>query len=92
MTATWASTNTQSVRFSLFRSSSSAVNSPINITVSSGVTNNLSITTNAGGVNFYYQILLIPWSGTSETGTSGTTRLSGIKRNTITGGPTTYNF
>jgi hypothetical protein len=92
MTATWASTNTQSVRFSLFRSSSSAVNSPINITVSSGVTNNLSITTNAGGVNFYYQIILQPWSGPSETGTSGTTRLSGIKRNTITGGPTTYNF
>jgi len=92
MTATWASTNTQSVRFSLFRSSSSAVNSPINITVSSGVTNNLSITTNAGGVNFYYQIILQPWSGLNETGTSGDTRLSGIKRNTITGGPTTYNF
>ena len=92
MTATWSATNTQSVFFIFYRSSSSAVNSPINTVINSGYTNGSSVITNTGGVNFYYQIILEPFSGLNGSGSSGTARLTGIKRNTITGGPTTYNF
>jgi hypothetical protein len=92
MTATWAATNTASVYFAFYRSSSSAVNSPIDTLINAAYTNGSSVITNTGGVNFYYQILLEPWSGPSGSGVSGTARLSGIKRNTITGSPTTYNF
>ena len=92
MTVTWAATNTSSVYFAFYRSSSSAVNSPIDTLINSGYTNGSSIITNTGGLNFYYQIILEPWSGLNGTGSSGTTRLSGVKRNTVSGGPTTYNF
>ena len=92
MTATWAATNTASVYFAFYRSSSSAVNSPIDTLINAAYTNGSSVITNTGGVNFYYQILLEPWSGLNGSGVSGTARLSGIKRNTITGSPTTYNF
>ena len=92
MTATWSATNTSSVFFIFYRSSSSAVNSPINTVINSGYTNGSSVITNTGGVNFYYQIILEPFSGLNGSGSSGTARLTGVKRNTITGGPTTYNF
>jgi len=92
MTATWSATNTASVYFAFYRSSSSAVNSPINTLINSGYTNGSSVITNTGGLNFYYQIILEPWSGSSGSGVSGTARATGVKRNTVTGGPTTYNF
>jgi hypothetical protein len=92
MTATWSATNTASVYFAFYRSSSSAVNSPINTLINSGYTNGSSVITNTGGLNFYYQIILEPWSGSSGSGVSGTARTTGVKRNTVTGGPTTYNF
>jgi hypothetical protein len=92
MTATWSATNTSSVFFAFYRSSSSAVNSPIDTLINAAYTNGSSVITNTGGLNFYYQILLEPWSGLNGSGVSGTARLTGVKRNTITGGPTTYNF
>jgi hypothetical protein len=92
MTATWSATNTSSVFFAFYRSSSSAVNSPIDTLINAAYTNGSSVITNTGGLNFYYQILLEPWSGLNGSGVSGTARLTGIKRNTVTGGPTTYNF
>jgi hypothetical protein len=92
MTATWSATNTASVYFAFYRSSSSAVNSPINTLINSGYTNGSSVITNTGGLNFYYQIILEPWSGSSGSGVSGTARTTGVKRNTVSGGPTTYNF
>jgi hypothetical protein len=92
MTATWSATNTASVYFAFYRSSSSTLNAPIDTFINSGYTNGSTVITNTGGLNFYYQILLEPWSGPSGTGSSGTARLSGVKRNTVSGGPTTYNF
>jgi hypothetical protein len=92
MTATWSATNTASVYFAFYRSSSSTLNAPIDTFINSGYTNGSTVITNTGGLNFYYQILLEPWSGSSGTGSSGTARLSGVKRNTVSGGPTTYNF
>jgi hypothetical protein len=92
MTATWSATNTSSVYFAFYRSSSSAVNSPIDTLINAAYTNGSSVITNTGGLNFYYQILLEPWSGLNGSGVSGTARLTGVKRNTVTGGPTTYNF
>jgi hypothetical protein len=94
MTATWAATNTASVYFLAYRSSSSAVNSPINTLINSGgsTTNGSTIITNSGGLNFYYQFIIQPWSQTNGTGESGNGRSTGVKRNTVTGGPTTYTF
>jgi hypothetical protein len=92
MTATWSATNTASVYFAFYRSSSSTLNAPIDTFINSGYTNGSTVITNTGGLNFYYQILLEPWSGSSGTGSSGTARLSGVKRNTVSGGPSTYNF
>ena len=92
MTATWSATNTSSVYFIFYRSSSSAVNSPINTVINSGYTNGSTVITNTGGLNFYYQIILEPFSGLNGSGSSGTARLTGVKRNTTSGGPTTYNF
>ena len=92
MTATWSATNTSSVFFAFYRSSSSAVNSPIDTLINAAYTNGSSVITNTGGLNFYYQILLEPWSGLNGSGVSGTARLTGVKRNTVSGGPSTYNF
>lgn len=92
MTATWSATNTSSVYYAFYRSSSSAVNSPINTFINSGYTNGSTVITNTGGLNFYYQIILEPWSGLNGSGVSGTARTTGVKRNTTSGGPTTYNF
>jgi hypothetical protein len=94
MTATWSATNTASVFFMVYRSSSSAVNSPVNTFVTSGTTNGSTITTSqpTTGINFYYQFYLTPYSGSSGTGSAGTQRVTGVKRNTASGGPTTYNF
>lgn len=92
MTATWSATNTASVYFAFYRSSSSAVNSPINTLINTGYTNGSSVITNTGGLNFYYQIILEPWSGLNGSGVSGTARTTGVKRNTVSGGPTTYFF
>jgi hypothetical protein len=92
MTATWSATNTSSVFFAFYRSSSSAVNSPIDTLINAAYTNGSSVITNTGGLNFYYQIILEPWSGLNGSGVSGTARTTGVKRNTVTGGPTTYNF
>ena len=92
MTATWSATNTSSVYFAFYRSSSSAVNSPIDTLINAAYTNGSSVITNTGGLNFYYQILLEPWSGLNGSGVSGTARLTGVKRNTVSGGPSTYNF
>ena len=92
MTATWAATNTASVFASTYRSSSSAVNSPINTFINSTSTNGSTVITNTGGLNFYYQFIIQPWSGINATGESGDGRTTGIKRNTTSGGPTTYTF
>jgi hypothetical protein len=92
MTATWSATNTSSVFFITYRSSSSALNSPVNTFINSGTTNGSSVITNSGGLNFYYQFYLTPYSGLSGTGSAGTQRVTGVKRNTTGGGPSTYNF
>ena len=94
MTATWSATNTASVFFMVYRSSSSAVNSPVDTFVTSGTTNGSTITTSqpTTGINFYYQFYLTPYSGSSGTGSAGTQRITGVKRNTVTGGPTTYTY
>ena len=92
MTATWTATNTASVSYSVYRSSSSALNSPVNTFITSNSTNGSSIITNQGGLNFYYQFYITPYSGANLTGTAGTQRVTGVKRNTTGGGPTTYNF
>jgi hypothetical protein len=92
MTATWSATNTASVFYIVYRSSSSAVNSPVNTFVTSNTTNGSSIITNSGGNNFYYEFYITPYSGANATGSSGTQRVTGVKRNTVSGGPTTYNF
>lgn len=92
MTATWSATNTLSVYYIFYRSSSSALNSPINTVINSGYTNGSTVITNTGGLNFYYQIILEPFSGLNGSGASGAARLTGVKRNTTSGGPTTYNF
>jgi hypothetical protein len=92
MTATWSATNTASVFFITYRSASSALNSPPNKFINSGFTNGSSVITNSGGLNFYYQFYLTPYSGSSGSGNAGTQRVTGIKRNTTSGGPSTYNF
>jgi hypothetical protein len=92
MTATWSATNTASVFFITYRSASSALNSPPTTFINSGFTNGSSVITNTGGLNFYYQFYLTPYSGSSGSGSAGTQRATGIKRNTTSGGPTTYNF
>lgn len=94
MTATWSATNTSSVFFMVYRSSSSAVNSPVDTFVTSGTTNGSTITTSqpTTGINFYYQFYLTPYSGLSGTGSAGTQRVTGVKRNTVSGGPTTYTY
>lgn len=92
MTATWTATNTASVFFITYRSASSALNSPPTTFINSGFTNGSSVITNSGGLNFYYQFYLTPYSGSSGTGSAGTQRVTGIKRNTTSGGPSTYNF
>ena len=93
MTATWTATNTASVYYSVYRSSSSALNSPVTVpVVVGGSTDGSSIITNSGGLNFYYQFYITPYSGAGLTGTAGTQRITGVKRNTTSGGPTTYNF
>ena len=94
MTATWSATNTASVFFIVYRSSSSAVNSPVDTFITSGTTNGSTITTSqpTTGINFYYQFYITPYSGSSGTGSAGTQRVTGVKRNTASGGPTTYNF
>ena len=92
MTATWSATNTASVFFITYRSASSALNSPPNTFINSGFTNGSSVITNSGGLNFYYQFYLTPYSGSSGSGSAGTQRVTGIKRNTTSGGPSTYNF
>jgi len=94
MTATWAATNTASVYFLAYRSSSSAVNSPIDTLINpgGGTTNGSTIITNTGGLNFYYQFIIQPWSQTNGTGESGDGRSTGVKRNTVSGGATTYTF
>ena len=94
MTATWSATNTASVFFMVYRSSSSAVNSPVDTFVTSGTTNGSTITTSqpTTGINFYYQFYLTPYSGSSGTGSAGTQRVTGVKRNTVSGGPTTYTY
>jgi hypothetical protein len=78
----------------VFRSSSSAVNSPVNTFITSGSTNGSTITTSqpTTGINFYYQFYITPYSGANLTGTAGTQRVTGEKRNTASGGPSTYNF
>jgi len=92
MTATWTATNTLSVFFITYRSASSALNSPPTTFINSGFTNGSSVITNTGGLNFYYQFYLTPYSGSSGSGNAGTQRVTGIKRNTTSGGPSTYNF
>jgi hypothetical protein len=92
MTATWVATNTASVFASTYRSSSSAVNSAINTFINSTSTNGSTVITNTGGLNFYYQFIIQPWSGINATGESGDGRSTGVKRNTVSGGPTTYTF
>jgi len=92
MTATWTAQNTSSVFYIVYRSASSALNSPVTTFVTSNTTNGSSIITNSGGLNFYYQFYLTPYSGLNGTGSAGTQRVTGVKRNTTGGGPSTYNF
>jgi len=94
MTATWSATNTSSVYYEVYRSSSSAVNSPVNTFITSGSTNGSTIVTSqpTTGINFYYRFLITPYSGANLTGTAGTQRTTGDKRNTASGGPSTYSF
>jgi len=93
MTATWSATNTASIFYILYRSSSSALNSPVDTFITSGTTNGSSISTTSGaGINFYYEFYLTPYSGSSGTGSAGTQRVTGVKRNTASGTPTTYFY
>jgi hypothetical protein len=68
------------------------VNSPIDTLINSASTNGSSIITNSGGLNFYYLFIIQPWSQINAAGESGDGRSTGVKRNTVSGGATTYTF
>ncbi len=51
-----------------------------------------TVSTNSGAFNNYYEVYVTPWSGSNGTGTQGTTRYAGTKRNTTTSTTTSYSF
>ena len=91
MTATWAGTGISSVSYDVWRSSGTASGAAIDTYVTSGTTSGSTIVTSSPttGLNYGYQFYLTP---KNSAGTSGTTRVTGVKRNTVSGGPSTYNF
>ena len=91
MTATWAGTGISSVSYDVYRSSGTASTAAIDTFVTSGTTSGSTITTSqpTTGLNYGYQFYLTP---KNSAGTSGTTRVTGVKRNTVSGGASTYNF
>ena len=91
MTATWAGTGISSVSYDVWRSSGTASGAAIDTYVTSGTTSGSTITTSSPptGLNYGYQFYLTP---KNSAGTSGTTRVTGVKRNTVSGGASTYNF
>lgn len=91
MTATWLGTGISSVSYDVYRSSGTASGASIDTYVTSGTTSGSTITTSSptAGLNYGYRFHLTP---TNSAGTSGTTRVTGVKRNTVSGGASTYNF
>jgi hypothetical protein len=91
MTATWTGTGISSVSYDVYRSSGTASGAAIDTYVTSGTTTGSTITTSSPttGLNYGYQFYLTP---KNSAGTSGTTRVTGVKRNTVSGGASTYNF
>jgi hypothetical protein len=91
MTATWTGTGISSVSYDVWRSSGTASGAAIDTYVTSGTTTGSTITTSSPttGLNYGYQFYLTP---KNSAGTSGTTRVTGVKRNTVSGGASTYNF
>jgi hypothetical protein len=91
MSITITTTNAASVRYDIYTSSSL----PIGATsAGSGTVNtggSVTVTTNSGAFNNYYEIYATPYSGSNGTGISGTTKYGGTKRNTTTATTTTYN-
>ena len=91
MTATWTGTGISSVSYDVYRSSSTASGAAIDTYVTSGTTTGSTITTSQPptGLNYGYQFYLTP---RNSAGTAGTTRVTGVKRNTVSGGASTYSF
>jgi len=91
MTATWTATGTASVDYIVYRSLSNVTGSSVDTLITSGSTSGSTITTSqpTTGLNYYYRFLITP---KNSSGTAGTQRVAGDKRNTATVSPTTYNF
>ena len=91
MTATWTGTGISSVNYSVYRSSSNVTGSSVDTFITSGSTTGSTITTSqpTTGINYYYRFYITP---VNSSGTAGTQRVTGDKRNTSTVSPTTYNF
>lgn len=86
MTFDITATNAASYTFTIYRGTTSPPT-----TAASGTSNLASFSTTSGGANYYYEIYITPWTGANGTGTSGTQKYAGIKRNTATSTSTTYN-
>ena len=86
MTFDITATGAASYTFSMWRGLTSSPQ-----TNSTGTANSSQIITSSGGLNYYYEIYITPWSGPGGTGTSGTQKYAGVKRNTATSTSTTYN-
>jgi hypothetical protein len=65
-------------------------------TTATGSSDVSSITTNSGGLNYYYQLSITPYSGPlvggAVSGTAGTTRTTTIIRNTTSQSAITDNY
>jgi hypothetical protein len=91
MSITITSTSAASIVYNIWTSSSL----PIGL-VSAGsgtvaTSGSVTVTTNTGAFNNYYEVYVTPYSQASAQGTSGTVKYGGTKRNTTTSTTTTFN-
>jgi len=91
MSATITSTGAASISYILYTGTTTATGT-VAASGTVSTSGSVTITTNIGAFNNYYDIYATPYSGASATGTAGTTRYAGPKRNTTTATTTTTNY
>jgi len=91
ISVTITTTNAASVVYTIYTSASLPIGATVAASGTVNTAGSVTVTSNTGAFNNYYEIYATPYSGSSGTGIAGTMKYGGTKRNTTTATTTTYN-
>jgi hypothetical protein len=91
MSVTITTTNAASVGYIIYTSSTLPIGTTVAASGTVNTSGSVTVTTNSGAFNNYYEIFGTPYSGSGGTGITGNTKYGGTKRNTTTSTTTTFN-